>query len=303
MRALPGERDCNFHLDTADGRQYVLKILDLEAGPETVECQLRVLGHLAEQDPSLPVPRLFPTTLGEETGKVIGQDGIKYTICLIGFLPGRLLAEMPQERRLLENIGDTLARLDRALQGFFHPALGQRLAWDVRRLPELAEHAQYIESGPVRSDIENVPWRHCGSAPSALFALRSQAIHGDCHGQNLLVDASAGSVSGILDFGDMIHAPRILEPAVTMSELLTQGLAPLAGVSSVLEGYARRQPLDGAEIEVLYDLIAARHAVTLLVHAWRRLNDPASARVLDQSMVHADALSACSASETGRASY
>ena len=48
VRALPGERDCNFHLDTADGRQYVLKIIDLEAGPETVECQLSVLEHLAE---------------------------------------------------------------------------------------------------------------------------------------------------------------------------------------------------------------------------------------------------------------
>jgi 4-aminobutyrate aminotransferase-like enzyme len=75
---------------------------------------------------------------------------------------------------------------------------------------------------------------------------------------------------------------------VTMSELLTEGLAPLAAISSVLEAYARRQPLDGAEIEVLYDLIAARHAVTLLVHAWRRLNDPAGARVLEQSTVHAE---------------
>ena len=287
VRALPGERDCNFHLDTADGRQYVLKILDLEAGPETVECQLSVLEHLAEQDPSLPVPRLFPSALGEETGSVIGQDGIKYTTCLIGFLPGRLLAEVPPGRRLLENVGDTLARLDRALQGFFHPALGQRLAWDVRRLPELAEHTAHIESASVRRDIESTVAAF-KERTSALFALRSQAIHGDCHGQNLLVDASGGSVSGILDFGDMIHAPRILEPAVTMSELLTEGLASLAAISSVLEAYARRQPLDGAEIEVLYDLIAARHAVTLLVHAWRRLNDPAGARVLEQSTVHAE---------------
>ena len=96
-----------------------------------------------------------------------------------------------------------------------------------------------------------------------------------------------GAVSGILDFGDMIHAPRILEPAVAMSELLTEGLAPLAAVSAVLEGYARRQPLEGAEIEVLYDLIAARHAVTLLVHAWRGRHDPAGARVLDRSAVTA----------------
>jgi 4-aminobutyrate aminotransferase-like enzyme/Ser/Thr protein kinase RdoA (MazF antagonist) len=282
VRMLPGERDCNFHLHTPDAPDYVLKILDREAGSETIDCQLSVLRHLADQDPSLPVPRVFPTVLGEESGSVVGQDGISFTTFLIGFLPGRLLAEVPAQRRLLGNVGDTLARLDHALQGFFHPALGQRLAWDVRRLPELAAHVQYIDAPSVRSDVESVV-AACRERMPVLGGLRSQAIHGDCHGQNLLVDPAAGVVSGILDFGDMIHAPRIVEPAVTMSELLTEDIAPLATAGSVLEAYALRQPLDGAEIEILYDLIAARHALTVLVHAWRSRHDPSGARVLDRS--------------------
>jgi 4-aminobutyrate aminotransferase-like enzyme/Ser/Thr protein kinase RdoA (MazF antagonist) len=298
LRALPGERDCNFHLRTADGRAYVLKIIDRAAGPETVDCQLRVLRHLAEQDPSLPIPRVFPGARGEEAGSFAGPDGIGYTTCLLSFLPGRLLAEVPAERRLLEVVGDTLARLDRSLQGFFHPALGQRLAWDVRRLPELAEHLKYIDSASVRSDIESVIAAFQERA-SALGALRSQAVHGDCHAQNLLVDPAAVAISGILDFGDMIHAPRILEPAVTMSELLTEDLAPLAATSAVLEAYARRQPLEGAEIDMLYDLITARHAVTVLVHAWRRRHDAAGARVLDRSAQNA-ARSLRTLMETGR---
>ena len=83
----------------------------------------------------------------------------------------------------------------------------------------------------------------------------------------------ATAISGILDFGDMIHAPLVFEPAVAMSELLTDDLAPLDALSLLLRGYAQRQPLEAAEIEVLYDLIAARHAVTLLVHAWRARHD------------------------------
>ncbi len=299
MRALSGERDCNFHLSTPDSPGYVLKIIDREAGPETIDCQLRVLRHLAAQDPTLPVPRVFPNTLGGEIGNVIGLDGNSYTTCLIGFLPGRLLAEVPSRRGLLGNVGDTLARLDRALQGFFHPALGQRLAWDVRRLPELAEHAQYIES-PARVDVESVADAFRERVP-ALGALWGQAVHGDCHGHNLLIDPATGAVSGILDFGDMIHAPRILEPAVTMSELLTEGLATPAAAAAVLEAYALRQPLDGAEIEVLYDLITARHALTLLVHAWRGRHDPAGARVLDRSAAIA-ARSLRTLLETGRTS-
>ncbi len=286
VRALPGERDCNFHLTTAGGPGYVLKIMDRAAGPEIVDCQLSVLRHLSEQDPSLPVPRVCPDTLGAESGTFLDRDGIEYTTCLVGFLPGRLLADEVPDRALLENVGDTLSRLDRALQGYFHPALGQHLAWDVRRLPDLAEHLKYVEPAPVRDDIERVVAAFRERMP-ALSGLRSQAVHGDCHGQNLLVDPAAGRISGILDFGDMIHAPRVLEPAVTMSELLTEDLTPLAGISPVIEGYARRQPLEAAEVDALYDLIAARHAVTVLVHAWRRRHDPVGARVLDRSALNA----------------
>jgi 4-aminobutyrate aminotransferase-like enzyme/Ser/Thr protein kinase RdoA (MazF antagonist) len=285
VRALPGERDRNFHLHTADQREFVLKIVDFHSSPEATDCQLRVLQHLAEQDPSLPVPRLFPTALGGDIGTVSGRDG-SYATCLMGYLPGRLLAERRPDAALLENLGDTLARVDRALQGFFHPALARRLAWDVRRLPELIEHARYIDSSALRRAVEAAAAALKERLP-ALRSLRSQAIHGDCHAHNLLVDADARTISGILDFGDMIHAPRVLEAAVAMSELLTDDLAPLEALSAVLEGYSGRQRLESDEVEGLYDLIAARHAITILVHAWRGRHDAEGARVLERSKGHA----------------
>lgn len=285
VQPLPGERDCNFRLRTADGREYVLKFIDAGASSETTDCQIRVLRHLAEQDPTLPVPKVFPTTAGDDVGKAEGPEGV-HAVCLMQYLSGQLLAERHPDAPLLENLGDTLARLDRALQGFFHPALAQHLAWDVRRLPELAEYIPYVESSSLRSRLESVAAALKERLP-ALRSLRSQAIHGDCHGQNLLIDAAAASITGILDFGDMIHAPRVLEPAVAMSEMLTEELAPLASLTALLSGYARRHPLEGADIEVLYDLIAARHAITILVHAWRGRHDAAGARVLDHVTVQA----------------
>ena len=281
VRPLPGERDCNFLLRTADGHGYVLKIFDFGASPETTDCQLRVLRHVAEQDPTLPVPRLIATQNGEETGRASGRSG-SYSTCLMSFLAGTLLADSSPDAPLVRNVGESLARLDRALQGFFHPALGQRLAWDVRRLPELIEYLPYIESTAVRRAVERAALRMKERMPE-LRSLRSQAIHGDCHGQNLLVDAEARVISGILDFGDMIHAPRIFEPAVAMSELLTGDVTPLGALQGLLEGYAGRQGLDGAEVDVLYDVIGARHAVTILVHAWRGRHDADGARVLDSA--------------------
>ena len=298
---LPGERDCNFRLRTAESleqakpgvaargatsHEFVLKILEVASHAPSIDCLVRVLDHLAEQDPTLPVPRLFPTQQGEELGRFT-RDGIDYATCLVSFLPGRLLLESaPPSTALLQNAGATLARIDRALQGFFHPSLTRLLAWDVRHLPDLVEFSTYIESAPLRAAVAGV----CSSFRACLprlRGLRSQAIHGDCHAANLLVDVKGDSICGILDFGDMIHAPVIFEPAVAMSELLTEAVAPLDSLAAVLHGYAQHQVLDAGEVELLFDIVTARHAVTVLVHAWRRQHDHQGARVLEEAIVHA----------------
>jgi 4-aminobutyrate aminotransferase-like enzyme/Ser/Thr protein kinase RdoA (MazF antagonist) len=245
-----------------------------------------VLDHLAEQDPALPVPRLFPTQEGEAIGR-FSRDGADYATCLLSFLPGQLLAGSRPSDGLLHQAGATLARLDRGLQGFFHPSLNRRLAWDVRRLPELAEFSGYIEAPALRETVNRVTDAFRSCLPR-LRGLRSQAIHGDCHAANLLVDEPGQSICGILDFGDMIHAPVIFEPAVAMSELLTEAVTPLAAVATVLRGYAAGQALRADEVEVLYDIVAARHAVTLLVHAWRRRHDSHGARALEEAAVHSE---------------
>jgi 4-aminobutyrate aminotransferase-like enzyme/Ser/Thr protein kinase RdoA (MazF antagonist) len=284
VSSLPGERDSNFRLRTAD-REFVLKIQDLATDAEGNDCLVSVLDHLAEQDPGLPVPRLFPTQLGEAVGR-FGRDGIDYATCLVSFLPGRLLAESSPSGALLQNVGATLARVDHALQGFFHPSLTRRLAWDVRRIGELAEFSAAIESAALRGSVEKIAGAFRECLPR-LRGLRSQAIHGDCHASNLLVDADGRSICGILDFGDMIHAPLIFEPAVAMSELLTEAAAPLDSVAAVLRGYAQVQALQADEVELLYDIVTARHATTLLVHAWRRQHDRQGALALDAASVHA----------------
>jgi 4-aminobutyrate aminotransferase-like enzyme len=114
-----------------------------------------------------------------------------------------------------------------------------------------------------------------------LRAFRSQAIHGDCHPRNLVVDDGGKHICGILDFGDMIHAPVIFEPAITMAEFLMEGLATADGVGAILQGFAADHALTAAEIGTLFDLIAARHAVTLLIHAWRARHDAAAAAGID----------------------
>jgi 4-aminobutyrate aminotransferase-like enzyme/Ser/Thr protein kinase RdoA (MazF antagonist) len=284
---LSGERERNFLLRTADQREFVLKIFDPLAGPASADCLARVLDFLAEIDPGLPVPRLIPTLRGEGIG-VHNRDGEHYPTCLMSFIPGRLLVESPLNPSLLRQIGKTLARLDTALQGFFHESLGRPMAWDVRRLPELVEFSEYIESPATRAAVAKVSgsWRE--RLPE-LRRLRGQAIHGDCHGRNLLLGADANSIGGILDFGDMIHAPLILDVGIALAELLTESSVPVASLAEVLRGFAAGQELQSGAVDLLFDVVTARHAAAILLHAWRRRNDAAGAALLQDSALAAGA--------------
>jgi 4-aminobutyrate aminotransferase-like enzyme/Ser/Thr protein kinase RdoA (MazF antagonist) len=274
---LHGERDRNFHLRGADEDQFVLKLLSPEADAGAADCLVQVLCTLAEQDPSLPVPKLFPNLSGEPLSR-IERDGRHYRVCLLSYLPGQLLGYVPKPPALLKQLGELLGRVDRALQGFYHGGFARELAWDMRALPSLAVHAPLIDSLSVREAVLSVAARLRALAPQ-LRGLRSQALHADCHGQNVLVSADGSKVCGIFDFGDVMYAPVVFEPAVAMAELMMEG-ASLREVEAILSGFAGIQSLAAADIEVLLDLVQARHACAVLLHAYRLKHDPKGAELL-----------------------
>jgi 4-aminobutyrate aminotransferase-like enzyme/Ser/Thr protein kinase RdoA (MazF antagonist) len=278
--ALDGERDRNFRLDTPDDSRLVLKFIDHEADDTVVAGQSAALTHIAEQQPQLPVPRVIRTKAGTELGVVeLGARGNGHTpvtcrVRLVTYLPGRLIQDrsvvLPNEQLLL-SVGKQIAQLDRALAGFFHPALAQTIVWDIRRAHSLLPVLPQVPTAAVRQLLSNAldPLQQL---LVRLRGLRSQAIHGDCHGRNLIVSDEGDACVGIIDLGDMIHAPLVLEIAVTMGEFLVDGVASLDALSQLLAGYTSLQPLDRAEINVLYDLIAARIAIGVLIQTWRERN-------------------------------
>lgn len=280
--ALTGERDRNFRLQAADGTLHVLKLIDPASTSASLERQVGVLRYLEQEFPSLPVPRVFATQAGASLG-VVAHGRLTHSTLLISYLPGEALGARAPTAALLTEFGAMLAHLDRALQGFFDPYFnasgGEVLAWDMRRLPELSSFTEYLENPRVRRRVGQISTGFGALLPT-LERLRAQTIHGDCHGSNVLVDATRSSVTGIVDFGDMIHGPLVFEIAVAMSELLTEGVATPADLPALLRAYTSVQRLQVVEIERLYELIAARHAVTILVHAWRCQHDPAGARSL-----------------------
>jgi len=59
---LPSERDQNFHLKEASGRELVLKIASSAEPRSILDFQNQALARIAERDPGLPIPRLRLTS-------------------------------------------------------------------------------------------------------------------------------------------------------------------------------------------------------------------------------------------------
>ncbi len=92
-----------------------------------------------------------------------------------------------------------------------------------------------------------------------LGTLASQAIHNDLNIHNVLVTpGNHERITGILDFGEMVSAPRIIDVAVAASYQLGTGDALLTNVLEFVSEYHEVSPLKAIEVEVLFDLIVAR---------------------------------------------
>jgi Ser/Thr protein kinase RdoA (MazF antagonist) len=133
LEELPGELDRNFLVTVAPERRFVLKIYGTAANAEVLDFQNAALAHIALHDAALPVPRVEK----DRDGKVITQaqlaDGSRRLVRLLSWLPGKTMGgSAPYEPPLMRSLGEFLARLDRALEGFQHAAMDRPLLWASR---------------------------------------------------------------------------------------------------------------------------------------------------------------------------
>lgn len=275
-KLLVSERDQNFKLQSIDGALFLLKIANSAEDVEVIDFENKALSHLERVAPSLPVPRVIKAINGE--GAVtISHDGTTHWVRVISWLPGRSLSEIGSSDAMRRQLGASLAHLGKGLRGFFHPAGGKQLLWDIRRTAELRDKLEFVEDESTRANCDAFIQRFESIVAPRLQNLRSQVIHNDLNASNVLVGDEPGcAVTGIIDFGDMIHAPLICDVAVGAAYQLTSGRDPLAGALQFVEAYHRVSPLERNELEVLFDLICARLVTTLIVTSWRASRYPAN---------------------------
>ncbi|HEV2285782.1 MAG TPA: phosphotransferase [Steroidobacteraceae bacterium] len=277
---LTGERDENFRLTGADGREYVLKIANAAERPAETDFQTAALLHLERADPALPVPRVVRTRAGEPYVRFADEAGGERTARLLTWLPGKLLGSSQRSSAQRAACGRIGGRLALALRDLRHAAEERAIVWDVRHTGHMRHLLTDMPAFPYREASATLLERLVPPIDAQLPKLRHQILHNDLNPLNILVDpADEARVAGVIDFGDMTRAALIADVAVAAAELIPPGCGATAARAAVREvaiAYHACVPLEERELALLGVLAAARVLMTVVIHEWHVHHNPAS---------------------------
>ena len=264
---IVGERDQNFRLCAENGHKYVVKIAGPDEDPDLADLQVQALLFLGNSSPQIPVPRIIRAKTGRYLSEIINEKGVKHIFRVVTYLDGIPYAEGAfPDVESLQKIGAFQAQVVNALAGFKHRAAKYFMPWNLsngiavsRDLWARADDDVTTLATPMLHSL-----RH--EVLPKLTAGPSQVIHNDAHPYNLLrADAVSQDVIGLIDFGDMVHAPIINDLAVTAAAFHRHGKEDLQTVENLLIGFHRVHPLSAAEVSLLWDAMTLRVLITILL--------------------------------------
>jgi Ser/Thr protein kinase RdoA (MazF antagonist) len=253
-RTVSSEADRTFLIPTRDGGVVVK---ESPRGSSSCRMQAALLRHVAVVAPSLPVPRI----LTRSGSAMPVRETARGEAVVMTLVPGVALEDARLDGALVDRIADLQIALQEALRtveaGAAH--VPERNDWSHDAVAALAPAVDELAEPRHRAVLHAILAEHAAKVAPALRDLPRQVIHGDFNLSNVLVQGDA--VSGVIDFGDAVLAPRVWDVAVTVCYL---GLAAGALDHPLTLRYLRRTALTATERALLPVLVRCRLALVVL---------------------------------------
>lgn len=308
LSRLDGELDLNFMALTPSKERFVVKVMHAGCASELIEMQCGALRAVASAH--LPVPVIVPAVSGADFVAVDDPKGQTRLVWVISVVDGVCYADIePKSLGLMDDLGRKAAALDLAMADFDHPALDREFKWDLMQADWIKPHIQTIDSPKRRAILDKVVTQYTRLS-ERLHALPRTAIHNDLNDYNVLATAhivDGVRVSGLIDFGDMVRAPKVCEVAIAGAYAVLDREDPLDALAALVAGYHAQNPLSATEVDMIFALVQMRLAVSVVnstlmavetpddpyvtisqAPAWRVLE-----REIDAGIVRAKLRSAC----------
>ncbi|UWQ58333.1 aminotransferase class III-fold pyridoxal phosphate-dependent enzyme [Leisingera caerulea] len=267
LSRLDGEYDLNFLARKADGQGYILKAM--RPGCETwlVDMQVKAFEHIAMRQPDLPCPRVISSADGRSLLTLPDENGQDRLVWLLNQLPGRCYATAePKSDSLIHEVGQVLGGSAKALADFRHEGLERDFKWDLMRAGWIKNRLSCVTDPARRAVLEEICADFAKLEP-VLTQLPKQAIHNDANDYNIMVAGKLGEprrVSGLIDLGDMCAAPRVCDLAIAAAYIVLDHPSPEAALAALVAGYHEACPLTPGEVDMIWPLLRARLAVSVV---------------------------------------
>lgn len=266
---LGGYLGCNYCVITQDTKFILKSFPDTEDSRAHLNAQIDAIKAASQSIPDINFPNIIKTINGADTHHAEGK-----LWALQKFVEGNLIGQgAPAEAELLHSIGTSVAKLDRALQGFHHAGAVRRdMQWDLVDAPLYRDRVELVEDPEIRRLADYFFLQFETDGAGQLASLPRQIVHNDCHRFAIMTDDNRNKVQGIIDFGDLTLTHRICHLAVTLSDFLTDQSDFVSAAQIIVSAYHDVNPLTEAEIIQIYGLIGLRLGLYVAHAAWMRQN-------------------------------
>lgn len=266
---LPGERDLNYKITTSKN-SYIFKIHNA-AEREFIALQQKILSlvsNVSELAQPTPLPALSGNSIIDLPDGKIGR--------LLTWAQGNLFSQSEKSEQLKQSLGSAVALVDKKLVEFdvspYLETLTRPFGWNALQAASLIEKIDLISDEHLRREVKQAFDYAINEVFPKLNKLNSQLIHNDANDNNIVVDQDL--VNALIDFGDVIYAPRVCGLAVACAYVITDLSDPVRDVLPVIRGYNLTNPLTQVELELVFGLIKLRVATSIVMAAIQSAQQP-----------------------------
>lgn len=278
---LPGERDLNFKVVT--DQVYVLKLYET-GNRDWLELQDFALRMLEIAG--------IPTPIQSTQGHFLVDLPNGRTARLLQWVDGEPWAKSETDSNLLQTLGAKIALVDKKLSTIAineknAQVLNRQFIWNLLQAGSLIAETNLINDSVLQAAVAKVLQNFKDNVIPKLSTLPTQVIHNDGNDYNILVD---GNRLGLIDFGDIVIAPKIVGLAVCAAYMVLEKDEPIKDILPLIRGYHMVAPLAPTELEILFDLIQVRLAMSVVNAAIQSKSAPANQYLLISQGVVPNAL-------------
>ncbi len=270
LKSLPGYCDQNLLLTTTDNEQYIVKIANAVEPKIELKMQNAAMAHLTEKE--CAVPHAVSNQQGETITTITNSQQEAFCLRVLIFMPGQFYADadsLSHTPTLWSDLGQFIGSLDLALADFQHPGAYRYLDWDLAQGYRICMSKKYLLNPQQICLVEKFLSIYQTQTMPVLSQLPQGIIHNDANDYNLLVDdiSAPTKITGLIDFGDMVHTHIINELAIACAYALMGEKSAqqdtLSAFTAIVAGYHQVKTLQDVELEVLFSLVALRLCTTV----------------------------------------